>query len=170
MWIRSLRLHVTIYIITKNNFLKFFGTKKIFLIFAPAYQKQCRACGVIGSRARLRIWCRETCRFESYHAHNITYKSRQKPPKSDNFGGFSISTKSRHKKIDFNSVTFSGTVEIEWGFVSCSRLRWPMKPLAMTHATGCVFTHVFVSLYTTVHVGEDNASTESCVTLRPPTH
>ena len=28
-----------------------------------------RACGVIGSRARLRIWCRETCRFESYQAH-----------------------------------------------------------------------------------------------------
>ena len=27
------------------------------------------ACGVIGSRARLRIWCRETCRFESYQAH-----------------------------------------------------------------------------------------------------
>ena len=27
------------------------------------------ACGVIGSRARLRIWCREACRFESYQAH-----------------------------------------------------------------------------------------------------
>lgn len=26
--------------------------------------------GVIGSRARLRIWCREACRFESYHPHN----------------------------------------------------------------------------------------------------
>ena len=26
-------------------------------------------CGVIGSRARLRIWCRKTCRFESYHPH-----------------------------------------------------------------------------------------------------
>lgn len=30
-----------------------------------------RACGVIGSRARLRIWCRETCRFESYQAHIV---------------------------------------------------------------------------------------------------
>ncbi len=28
-----------------------------------------RACGEIGRRARLRIWCCETCRFESYHAH-----------------------------------------------------------------------------------------------------
>ena len=34
-----------------------------------ASQMRSRACGVIGSRARLRIWCRETCRFESYQAH-----------------------------------------------------------------------------------------------------
>ena len=31
-------------------------------------QSKC-ACGEIGIRARLRIWCRETCRFESYQAH-----------------------------------------------------------------------------------------------------
>ena len=29
-----------------------------------------RACGEIGRRARLRIWCFATCRFESYHAHD----------------------------------------------------------------------------------------------------
>ena len=29
-----------------------------------------RACGGIGRRARLRIWCLATCRFESYQAHN----------------------------------------------------------------------------------------------------
>ena len=29
------------------------------------------ACGEIGRRARLRIWCRETCRFESYQAHHF---------------------------------------------------------------------------------------------------
>ena len=29
------------------------------------------ACGEIGIRARLRIWCRETCRFESYQAHSF---------------------------------------------------------------------------------------------------
>ena len=28
-----------------------------------------RGCGVIGSRARLRIWCLATCRFESYQPH-----------------------------------------------------------------------------------------------------
>ena len=28
-------------------------------------------CGVIGSRARLRIWCRETWGFESLHPHKI---------------------------------------------------------------------------------------------------
>ena len=28
-----------------------------------------RACGGIGRRARLRIWCLATCRFESYQAH-----------------------------------------------------------------------------------------------------
>ena len=27
------------------------------------------ACGEIGRRARLRIWCSDTCRFESYQAH-----------------------------------------------------------------------------------------------------
>ncbi len=27
-------------------------------------------CGVIGSRARLRIWCREAWGFESLHPHN----------------------------------------------------------------------------------------------------
>ena len=27
------------------------------------------ACGVIGSHARLRIWCFTACRFESYQAH-----------------------------------------------------------------------------------------------------
>ena len=32
--------------------------------FAPC------ACGEIGRRARLRIWCFATCRFESYQAHN----------------------------------------------------------------------------------------------------
>ena len=31
-----------------------------------------RACGEIGRRARLRIWCFATCRFESYHAHDET--------------------------------------------------------------------------------------------------
>ena len=31
-----------------------------------------RACGEIGRRARLRIWCFATCRFESYHAHDWT--------------------------------------------------------------------------------------------------
>ena len=31
------------------------------------------ACGEIGRRARLRIWCRETCRFESYQAHHNTF-------------------------------------------------------------------------------------------------
>ena len=29
------------------------------------------ACGGIGRRARLRIWCLATCRFESYQAHGI---------------------------------------------------------------------------------------------------
>lgn len=27
-------------------------------------------CGVIGSRARLRIWCRKAWGFESLHPHN----------------------------------------------------------------------------------------------------
>ena len=35
-------------------------------------KKNSRACGEIGRRARLRIWCFATCRFESYHAHDWT--------------------------------------------------------------------------------------------------
>ena len=42
----------------------FAGVKKM-----RTFESFSRACGVIGSRARLRIWCRETCRFESYQAH-----------------------------------------------------------------------------------------------------
>ena len=45
----------------------FAGVKKM-RTFA-SQMRNSRACGVIGSRARLRIWCRETCRFESYQAH-----------------------------------------------------------------------------------------------------
>ena len=33
------------------------------------------ACGEIGRRARLRIWYREMCRFESYHAHAYSWTS-----------------------------------------------------------------------------------------------
>ncbi len=38
-------------------------------IFIPL-QRLC-GCGVIGSRARLRIWFREECGFESLHPHHI---------------------------------------------------------------------------------------------------
>lgn len=48
---------------------KFAKTKKL-PIFAPAKRDSHCGCGVIGSRARLRIWCREACRFESYHPHS----------------------------------------------------------------------------------------------------
>ena len=40
--------------------------------FTKAASKQQRACGEIGRRARLRIWCLATCRFESYQAHDET--------------------------------------------------------------------------------------------------
>lgn len=37
------------------------------------------ACGVIGSHARLRIWCREACRFESYQAHSAIQSQKVQP-------------------------------------------------------------------------------------------
>ena len=42
-----------------------------FRNFAAAYEKRVSlcACGGIGRRARLRIWCFTTCRFESCQAH-----------------------------------------------------------------------------------------------------
>ena len=58
------------------------------LIFAPLNGKIPCGCGVIGSRARLRIWCREACRFESYHPHTHTVFYRQKPTKTAILVGF----------------------------------------------------------------------------------
>lgn len=39
-------------------------------ICSPVFQDVLCGCGVIGSRARLRIWCREAWGFESLHPHN----------------------------------------------------------------------------------------------------
>ena len=51
----------------------YFFLHSVCTIFARQKQKwqfaPC-ACGEIGRRARLRIWCFATCRFESYQAHN----------------------------------------------------------------------------------------------------
>ncbi len=46
----------------------FFKLIKNKLIFAIQLKSSC-GCGVIGSRARLRIWCREAWGFESLHPH-----------------------------------------------------------------------------------------------------
>ena len=40
------------------------------------------ACGEIGRRARLRIWYREMCRFESYQAHKETKRKYRKDTSS----------------------------------------------------------------------------------------
>ena len=56
------------------------------LIFAPLNGKIPCGCGVIGSRARLRIWCREACRFESYHPHiDLKKPSENLIPKAFSF-------------------------------------------------------------------------------------
>lgn len=48
-----------------------FSKKNLHIIkYALHLQSFLGACGVIGSRARLRIWCREAWGFESLHAHN----------------------------------------------------------------------------------------------------
>ena len=36
-------------------------------------------CGGIGRHARLRIWCRKACGFESLHPHRIEHRSLQPP-------------------------------------------------------------------------------------------
>ena len=50
----------------------------IFFVFSfDVWLKKCKfasdkcACGGIGRHARLRIWCREACKFESYQAYTI---------------------------------------------------------------------------------------------------
>ena len=71
--------------------------------------------GVIGSRARLRIWCRETCRFESYHAHNIPYRNRQKPSKLSNFEGFCLYLKKRRlKNFSIDNTTNHPLLSTYW--------------------------------------------------------
>ena len=59
----------------KLNSLKddlFFKEKITFAlpIFREGSFKNC-GCGEIGRHARLRIWCREVCGFESLHPHLI---------------------------------------------------------------------------------------------------
>ena len=54
----------------------YFFLRSVCTIFAKdkactAFDTLC-ACGEIGRRARLRIWCFATCRFESYQAHSWT--------------------------------------------------------------------------------------------------
>ena len=53
------------------------------------------ACGVTGSRARLRIWWSNPCRFESYQAH-IT--NRYLVEYQLDSGSFFILSLHRHKK------------------------------------------------------------------------
>ena len=45
---------------------------RFFVLPSHSQKQNSRACGEIGRRARLRIWCFATCRFESYHAHDWT--------------------------------------------------------------------------------------------------
>lgn len=61
------------------NFLKIIFFKKscddknkvyIFALTKKEEKFLKSGCGVIGSHARLRIWCRETWGFESLHPHN----------------------------------------------------------------------------------------------------
>jgi hypothetical protein len=40
------------------------------IIFAPTIA---RGYGEIGRHARLRIWCRKACRFESYYPHQKSF-------------------------------------------------------------------------------------------------
>ena len=56
------------------------GGKKISLFFFGVWTKKCNfapdicACGGIGRHARLRIWCREACKFESYQAYTHVWE------------------------------------------------------------------------------------------------
>ena len=62
-----------------NFVYNFKNTKKCINIFCKIYfenwklsvslHPQLRGYGEIGRHARLRIWCRKACRFESYYPH-----------------------------------------------------------------------------------------------------
>ena len=55
------------------KYFRFYFVQSNFCItFASVFKPNTflkSACGGIGRRARLRIWCLTTCRFESYQAH-----------------------------------------------------------------------------------------------------
>ena len=112
------------------------------LIFAPAYQKQCRACGVIGSRARLRIWCRETCRFESYHAHKFPYRNRQKPSKLSDFEGFSLLEETSSQKscgiLKFHIYFFPFIKHCLFTSIRHSNCKFPLIQHPFIAATACI--------------------------------
>lgn len=44
----------------------------LFLVLSLRPYLEC-GCGEIGRHARLRIWCRKVCGFESLHPHNSNY-------------------------------------------------------------------------------------------------
>ena len=110
------------------------------LIFAPLNGKIPCGCGVIGSRARLRIWCREACRFESYHPHTHTVFYRQKPTKTAILVGFLLLIPRHYEKTDTVSVTFSVT----WltSFLQCSLLVEKEKRDQRNNLRDFIFKHI----------------------------
>ena len=67
---------------------------KFFCLFFVVWLKKCNfvadicACGGIGRHARLRIWCREACKFESYQAytpHGKQFKIHNSNLKAESF-------------------------------------------------------------------------------------
>ena len=57
-------------VLKKISYLFNLKIKNLFCIFAPTIL---RGYGEIGRHARLRIWCRKACRFESYYPHEKSF-------------------------------------------------------------------------------------------------
>ena len=64
---RGVRCIFSGFLFVSSESLRTFAPSKRLIVCHEAARM--RACGGIGRHARLRIWCREACRFESYQAY-----------------------------------------------------------------------------------------------------
>ena len=106
------------------------------LIFAPLNGKIPCGCGVIGSRARLRIWCREACRFESYHPHTHTVFYRQKPTKTAILVGFLLLIPRHYEKKGLSGNIWLVSFKISY---LCLPLFYETRTTPSCHPSGCAY-------------------------------
>ena len=84
---------------------------RFFVLPSHSQKQYSRACGEIGRRARLRIWCFATCRFESYHAHDWTKEDFSREFSSFLFLQFTVYGNARLDTIEKMAVALGVSVK-----------------------------------------------------------